>query len=294
MFDDLDESLRSLLKAEIPITNGEVEIAFDQPTREWSARLSRPALNLFLYDVRENASLRQQGWERLPPPRDGLSLRKRSPFRVDCFYLLTVWANDPGDEHRLLSRAMLALLRNPHLPEEHLQGAMQAQAFDIPVRIGDPETLSKPSEVWSALDNEMRPAIVLQVTVALDPWQPVSGPAVRTLSLRAGQSRSPRREALDARPPAPLTFIGGTVRADSPQGAPLAGVRVAIQGRGLTATTNEAGEFVLGSLPPGTYVLHAEAPGGGSIRRKVEIPGEEYNLILKVPRKARPAKEAQP
>ena len=42
MFHDLDEVLRQLLIEEIPIKNGEVDIEFDQPSREWSARLSRP------------------------------------------------------------------------------------------------------------------------------------------------------------------------------------------------------------------------------------------------------------
>ncbi len=279
MFDDLDESLRNLLKAEIPIANGEVEIAFDQPTREWSARLSRPTLNLFLYDVRENTTLRQHGWERLPAPRNGMSAQKRSPYRVDCFYLLTAWANDPGDEHRLLSRSMLALLRHPVLPETHLQGGMQAQPFDVPLRIGDPETLSNPSDLWSALDNDLRPAVVCRVTVALDPWQPVSGPAVRTFQVHSGQSRQPSREALDVPEATPLTFIGGTVREGNSEGAPLAGVRVSVAGRGLAAVTNERGEFTLGSLPPGKYVLQAVLEGQ-KIQREVAIPGSGYDLIF--------------
>ena len=64
MIADLDESIRQLLIAEMPLKNGEVEISFDQPKREWSSRLSRPTVNFFLYDLRENTILRQQSWER--------------------------------------------------------------------------------------------------------------------------------------------------------------------------------------------------------------------------------------
>jgi hypothetical protein len=111
MLADLDETLRQLLMAEIPVKNGEVEISFDQPKREWSGRLSRPTLNLFLYDVRENNVLRQHQWERLPDNGDGRAHLKRSPLS-DCFYMLTTWAAEPDDEHRLLTRAMLALFRS--------------------------------------------------------------------------------------------------------------------------------------------------------------------------------------
>jgi hypothetical protein len=66
MIADLDETIRQLLIAELPIKNGEIDVSFDQPKREWSARLSKPAVNFFLYDMRENATLRQHQWERMP------------------------------------------------------------------------------------------------------------------------------------------------------------------------------------------------------------------------------------
>ncbi len=49
MYNDLDEALRQLLIRELPIKNSDVDIKFDQPKREWSGRLNRPTLNLFLY-----------------------------------------------------------------------------------------------------------------------------------------------------------------------------------------------------------------------------------------------------
>ena len=74
MIDDLDQVLRQLLIRELPIKNREVDVDFDQPTREWSGRLSRPTLNLFLYDLRENNKLRQTrpAWAR--------SLRDMLPY----------------------------------------------------------------------------------------------------------------------------------------------------------------------------------------------------------------------
>ena len=65
MIDEIDEAIRQLLSKELPIRNSEIDIAFDMPKREWSARLSRPTLNLYLYDVRENVKMRQMttAWE---------------------------------------------------------------------------------------------------------------------------------------------------------------------------------------------------------------------------------------
>ena len=49
---------------DVPIKKAEVEIAFDRPTRDWSSRLSKPTLNLFLFDVRERAGRHRGRWAR--------------------------------------------------------------------------------------------------------------------------------------------------------------------------------------------------------------------------------------
>src|SRR5690554_802287 len=105
MFTDLDETIKQLLIAELPIRNGEIDVSFDQPKREWSARLTRPAVNLFLYDVKENATLRRHQWEQsgngARANGNGAAAfhKKRTPFRLDCFYMLTTWAAEAEDEH---------------------------------------------------------------------------------------------------------------------------------------------------------------------------------------------------
>ena len=50
MIADVDEVLRRLLVQEIDIKGNEVDIVFDMPKREWSSRLSKPTINLFLYE----------------------------------------------------------------------------------------------------------------------------------------------------------------------------------------------------------------------------------------------------
>src|SRR5262245_3184174 len=121
MIDDLDEALRQLLIRELPVKNGEIDITFDQPKREWSARLSRPTLNLFLYDLAENKKLRQTQplWD-IEHDNNGVARQRRKPVRMDLRYMITTWAAEPEDEHRLLTRILMALFRHPHLPAEVL------------------------------------------------------------------------------------------------------------------------------------------------------------------------------
>jgi hypothetical protein len=286
----LDETIRKLVTTELPLKNGEIEISFDQPKREWSSRLSKPTINFFLYDLRENPILRQHQWEEIPSriPGDNQSHRKRSPFRIDCFYMLTTWAAEPDDEHRLLSRCLSVLFRHPVLPVESLVGLLVGQPYEIQARLAAHDRLTNPAEMWSAMDNEMRPSISYIVTLAVDPWTEVTGPVVRTLTLRSGESRTlPQAEKLwQDSLGSDRIFIGGNILKKGGKGTqatiPIAGMQVAIKGTGLFTTSDDKGQFLLGSLPPGDYVLVGWLPDGNVKEKKITVPtkGESYDLQI--------------
>lgn len=282
MLEDLDETIRQLLMAEIPVKNGEIEISFDQPKREWSARRSKPALNLFLYDVRENNILRQHQWEQLPS-NDGNAHLKRLPFRVDCTYMITTWASVPEDEHRLLTRCLLALFRFPILPDERLVGSLRNPPFEIQAQLGRHDKLTNPAEVWSSLDNEIRPSVSYVVTLALDPWKELTEPVVLTRTLRTGQSTTlPKLTQLTQDGGAEMDLIGGKVTESSNAGTPVSGVDVAIKGTGLFTKTDPNGRFVLGSLPSGIYTLVVWPPKGKPKEKKISIPEKEGNYDIEI------------
>lgn len=286
MIADLDESIRQLLVAEIPVKNGEIGISFDLPKREWSSRLSRPTVNLFMYDLRENVVLRQHQWERMAEirPGDNQAHLKRTPFRVDCFYMLTTWAAEAEDEHRLLSRCMMVLFRFPIIPQERLVGLLQKQPYEIQARLASHDKLTNPAEVWSSLDNEMHPSIPFIVTVSLDPWTEVTGPIVRTLTMRTGQTLTlPRREMLVEDPNRhEFIYFGGTIRSKKAPQDPIPGLQVAVKGTGLFTTTDENGQYALGSLPPGEYSLVVWTGEGKTIEKKISLPPgrEPFDLEL--------------
>jgi hypothetical protein len=276
MIDDLDQVLRQLLIREIPIANGEVDIVFDQPSREWSARLSRPTINLFLYDVRENQKLRQAQpmWE-VERQTQNNTTRRRAPVRADLHYMITAWAAEPEDEHSLLGRTWMALLRYPYLPRELLPEPLHDQPVPIPVLVAQYQELRDPAEVWQVLDNEMRPALACTITLAIDPYYPLTTPLVRVHELRVGQSLRPETEQLDPRvEPRSRWTVGGQVRSDGP----LEGVHLTLVERDMEVVIQPDGRFVIGPLAAGTYTLAVRKDGEQPRTFEIVVPAADYEL----------------
>ena len=64
MIELFDETLRELVRREA-LNGSQVEIAFDAPTKEWAARRNAPAVNLYLYDIRDDLARREVQFEEI-------------------------------------------------------------------------------------------------------------------------------------------------------------------------------------------------------------------------------------
>jgi hypothetical protein len=173
MIDDLDRTLQQLLRHELPPALFEqVSISFAAPDNEFPpASVTLPAVDLFLYDVRENLDLRNTQWI-VEQKNNGVSTRRRAPVRVDCSYLITAWPSDNSttpalDEHRLLSEVMRALLRHPIIPEILLQGRLRGQEPPLPSSTLQPGRLQSLAEFWQALGGKPKAALNYTVTLAV-------------------------------------------------------------------------------------------------------------------------------
>jgi len=277
MINDLDEALRQLLIREMPIRNGEVDIVFDQPKREWSARINRPTLNLFLHDIRENNKLRQTqpAW-RVERNQDGTVTQTRRPVRVDLHYLITAWANDPEDEHRLLARSLMAMFRMPNIPTEVLPESLQAQPVPIPIMVALDDELRAPADVWSALDNELRPVITCIVTLALNPYHPIVGPLVRSRELRIGpRIPSTTVQALANPDQADLFWsVGITLHTETS----VEDLQVTLVEQDLEVELQPQKSFVLSRLRAGDYTLAISVKGGPAGHYPITIPSADYDI----------------
>ena len=269
MFDDADETLREVLLADVPVDRDEVDITFERPNREWSSRLSKPTLNLFLFDIRERVDFRDDSWVSTRGA-DGKITRARGPRRVDLSYQVTAWTKEPGDEHRILGRVMASLFRQTQVAPEHLKGVLVNASTPVLVRSMPPDFVTKPADFWGVMDNDLRASLTWVATVPLDVFLPVTGPMVVTREVRYRDRFSEDFES--------FIRIGGLVHRRGDTGNVVANALVKVAGTGSEATTGSDGRFVLPWVPRGLITLRVERPGEDAVEREVSVPSEQYNL----------------
>jgi len=161
MIHDVDAAVRALIKRDA-INGGDVEVAFDAPTREWAAKRTTPTVDVYLFDIREDVRRRRVEPE---PVRDDDGMvvgRRRPPRRYRLSYLITAWTQRPEDEHRLLSSVLHAFLPHEELPRELLVGGLAEQPQPVYMTIGLPPPPERSiGEIWSAMGGELKPSLEL-------------------------------------------------------------------------------------------------------------------------------------
>ncbi len=269
MFNDVDETLRQVLLADVPIDRTEVDITFDRPTREWSSRLSKPTLNLFMFDVRERLDFRDDTWT-VTRNANGQAQRERPPRRVDLSYLVTAWTNEPADEHRILARVLASMYRQGRVDAAHLQGSLVNSTVPILLRAMPPDHVAKPTDFWGVMDNELHASLTWVATVPLDVFAPVMGPLVVTRELQVGDRERPDRET--------FLEVAGVAHRKGDRAAGVAAATVTVLNTSHRATTDAEGRFVFSPIAPGEYTVRVEAPGAPPADQRVTIPSETYDI----------------
>lgn len=174
MINDLDETLAALLLRRLPPTLAEqVRISFAAPDDQFPPQsVTLPAIDLFLYDIRENLELRSnESW--IERGDDGKALRTFAPVRVDFSYLITAWPSQSigdavEDEHRLLGEVMRVLLRYRTIPDDIVQGSLKDQPMALPVTSLQQGRLQSLGEFWQALGGKPKVTLNYTVTVSVD------------------------------------------------------------------------------------------------------------------------------
>lgn len=273
MLADLDEVLRGLLERELAaggLTG--VTITFDAPSRDRTAQWPSPAIDLFLYDLREATDVRDRSWQ--SGAVDGQEMLLRPPLRLACTYAITAWTQTALDEHRLLSQVVAILCAHPELPVELLPASLLVGDPPHPLRteLGHARDEAR-AEFWTAIGGQYKVSLEYTVTVLCDPRVTVArGPAVKTEVVTA------RDLAPGSRGPESSYAAGGEVR--DRQGHSLDDVAVSVPSLGLACVTDEQGRFVLRSVPAGTHAVQARGAGGQLASGDLTVPGDGLVLTL--------------
>ncbi|MBT3155539.1 DUF4255 domain-containing protein [Streptomyces sp. CHD11] len=200
MIHEVDEVLKGLLKSGALAGSG-IEVSLDAPTRDWAARRNAPALNAYLYDIREEVSRRERGAVPVADANGQVVKRRLPPRWFRLSYLITAWTKQPQDEHRLLSAVLATLLPRELLPPSELPPGLASLGLSVSMTVAGVQTESRSlAEIWSALGGELKPSLDLVVIVPFpsfpeyDAGPPVTeGAVVRIHSVDGAQDDSPGR-----------------------------------------------------------------------------------------------------
>ena len=167
MIQDVDKLLEEMVRRDA-LNGSAVELVFEAPTKDWVARRSGPAVDLYLYDIREDLERRVPAWEDV---RDGEGVtqdRRLPPRRYRLAYLVTAWTQRPEDEHRLLSALLSCFIRNAMLKPEELDGALAEADLPLYIDVAQPPSQDRSlADVWSALGGELKPSLDVIVTAPM-------------------------------------------------------------------------------------------------------------------------------
>jgi hypothetical protein len=228
-------------------------------------------LNCFLYDIRERSLFVDQTESSRAGPNGSL-IKQRPPRRIDLSYMMTAWAREPEDEHRILGRTLAAMYRGTKVPSDHFQGVLVDSGYPLLTRVVPAEHVTKPADLWGVLDNELRTAVVWVVTAPLEVLAPTEGPLVRSRELRVGEYDSEERHV--------SLQIAGRVHTTGDLEARQEGVRVSIAGSAHTNVTRADGIFKFSGVAEGSHTLRWETADGKRGERAITVPDGDYDIEL--------------
>ena len=270
---DLDEGLRSLLRSDLRRHGFDgVEISFDAPSREWSGKLTGPAVNVFLYDLREARDRATS----TPEPRAGALLSP--PLRLALTYAVTAWTKAVEDEHRLLSQVLAILFSTPACPTTCSASVRAACAARSRPRWAVLARTRRISGTPSG--GQYKASIDYVVQIAIESGARFErGPEVRTRTIRMRRSDG-RAMSMEE-----LHGLGGTVRDE--RGEPVAHAWIALPDLGAWAASDLAGRFRLPRVGAGTHHVLVRTIAGQETEATVTVPGAGVDVVVPDTRKRR-------
>lgn len=271
MIHELHGTLQRLLYEKGRVSPDDVDVRFDAPRREWVTSLIRPTLNFFLFDVRENTDLRSTNLQ--STKGNGVTQFRLPPRRFDLRFMVSAITTMAEDEHHLLWRAMVTLLKFTDIPRDLLAEPLLALDPPLVAQVVKPEEDGLFLDIWSGLESSPRPALLYVVTAPVELDITFQAPLVFTRTMRYLRTRDTDR------PIETGVHIGGVVLDRA--GHPLPSARVSIDGRARAeVATDPDGRFVLPGVDAGPVTLRITREGKPPKVVTLAIPSDTYEIVL--------------
>ena len=196
MLEFIDESLEGFLRAMVPLSASDVDVSFEAPDRTWSAKLNRPTVNLFLWDIKRSTDHARSGLEDYE--ENGVRKRRLALPRVELRYLISAWTSDHADERALVGALLQTVLANSSIPAEFVPAPLRALS---PLTLSLSRSGDMKMDVFQTLEGQLKPALDVIIVTDVDTGlgrataTPVSGIELGVTDQSSGASGRTRRVA---------------------------------------------------------------------------------------------------
>ena len=160
----LDDALEALVRRRLQ--NQGVDVSFSAPDGDWSAAISRPTVNLFLWDIRPSSD-GGAGIETLRTD-DGQTVRRPTLPRIEFRYMVTAWATAGRDEHQLLGSLAAVLARHQEIEADLLADPIRI-VRPLPSVVLATREAGDRADFWTALGGRYHAGLDIVVRATVDP-----------------------------------------------------------------------------------------------------------------------------
>lgn len=157
---DVTDTVQGLLKTQQQPADL-FDISLKSPAEETIDQVAKPKVNLFLFRVLENSFARNQDWQPV-----GTGELQYPPLALDLLYVLTPFAAEKLDEHRVLGEAMRILHDNAITKAPLLKGTLEHTAEELKIDLCQFQ-LEEATKIWTALTKPYRLSVCYEVRMVM-------------------------------------------------------------------------------------------------------------------------------
>jgi Pvc16 N-terminal domain len=216
---ETDQALLAVTKTRV-LGNAAVTVTFDPPARPWIQALKTPAVNFFLFDVRENTHRRDVMYEQIRDEGGRVVGHRPPALRYDLHYTVSVWGAPIAVEHRILALVLRCFGGLPTLPRELLPEPLKSSPLEVHLTTAAGTKRS----MFLNLAGEVKVGFELTATVPMPVMEVPAAPAVSQVQTNVspppagsapGPVKPPEPKGTAESAPAPDTAQKDTAQKDT-------------------------------------------------------------------------------